>query len=84
MNNTQILKRKLRWKCRRGMLELDIMLANFFDQHYDALNEKDKQLFIQVLEMDDTQLFACLMQAETVQDQDLMEMLRRISDAKKI
>lgn len=30
--------RKLRWLCRRGMKELDILLERFIDRHEDALS----------------------------------------------
>jgi len=82
MEQAEIIKRKLRWKCRRGMLELDIILVDFFDQYYDALSQEDKQLFARVLDMDDTQLFACLMHAEKIQDAELMAMIDRISDSR--
>ena len=29
--------RKLKWLCRRGMKELDILLAPFIEQHQDSL-----------------------------------------------
>ena len=34
-------REKLRWKCRRGLLELDIVLARYLDRHPDdrALSE---------------------------------------------
>lgn len=31
--------RKLRWLCRRGMKELDILLERFIDRHEEALSK---------------------------------------------
>lgn len=50
-------KARIRWACRRGMRELDIYIMPFFENDYDALSDKDKQLFIQLLENDDPDLY---------------------------
>jgi antitoxin CptB len=31
----RIEREKLRWKCRRGLLELDLVLARYLDRHPD-------------------------------------------------
>jgi len=54
-------KPKLRWACRRGMLELDILLAPFVEDGYDALSLEQKQVFEQLLACDDPDLFAWFM-----------------------
>ena len=43
---------KLRWKSRKGIRELDILLQNYLDIHYSSLNSIDKKLFEEVLEID--------------------------------
>ncbi len=52
---------RIRWACRRGMLELDLFLLPFFEHHYQDLDEKMQQTFIQLLSCDDPDLFAWLM-----------------------
>lgn len=79
MTEAEILKRRLRWKCRRGMLELDILFFEFFDNHYDKLNESDKLLFARVLELEDTELYACMLQSHKLDDPKLMGMISRIA-----
>lgn len=54
-------KPKLRWACRRGMLELDLLLAPFVEQGYDALTLEQKQDFERLLACDDPDLFAWFM-----------------------
>ena len=34
-------KNRLIWASRRGMLELDLMLQPFVEQHYDQLDQTD-------------------------------------------
>ncbi len=54
-------KAKLRWACRRGMLELDVLLAPFVEEGYDGLNEQQKRDFERLLASDDPDLFAWFM-----------------------
>ncbi|WP_337880964.1 succinate dehydrogenase assembly factor 2 [Rheinheimera sp.] len=54
-------KARLRWACRRGMLELDVLLAPFVEQGYDGLTEQQKAEFEQLLACDDPDLFAWFM-----------------------
>ena len=43
---------KLRWKSRKGIRELDILLQNYLDTHYSSLDSQDKKLFEEILEID--------------------------------
>ena len=43
---------KLRWKSRKGIRELDILLQNFLNQEYEQLNEYHKKIFEEVLEIE--------------------------------
>ena len=43
---------KLRWKSRKGIRELDILLQNYLETHYPSLDSLDKKLFEEVLEID--------------------------------
>jgi len=46
---TELEKSHLRWGCRRGMLELDLILLPFFDQHFNNLSEDSQVLFSELL-----------------------------------
>ena len=48
---------RLRWACRRGMLELDLILEPFLENVYPGLDEQDKILFQKLLEGEDQDLF---------------------------
>ena len=52
--------KRLRWKSRRGWLELDLLLAEFWRRHGDALTPEEEALLAQWLEMDDDHLWALL------------------------
>jgi antitoxin CptB len=52
---------RLEWACRRGMLELDVLLGNFLAEAYSALSLDDKKLFVRLLAEADPDLFAWIM-----------------------
>ena len=43
---------KLRWKSRKGIRELDILLQNFLNQEYELLNDYHKKIFEELLEIE--------------------------------
>jgi antitoxin CptB len=72
-------KSRLRWKCRRGMKELDDLLSRFLETEYDGLSELRQQAFTAVLEMEDPDLYACVLgqqQAPTAEMQDVIAAIR--------
>ena len=44
---------RLRWKCRRGMRELDLLLKEFSETEMLDLSEEDNAIFNRVLDYDD-------------------------------
>ena len=73
---------KLRWRCRRGMRELDELLLGFVDGgHWQALDEAGQRAFQRLLEYPDQQLLEILMQREAPEDPALADMVRRIRAA---
>ena len=46
-------KTMIKWRCRRGVLELDVIFERFFDQAYDALSAEEQLLFAELLEKPD-------------------------------
>lgn len=48
---------RLRWRCRRGMLELDILLDRFIEQHYASLNKAQQVALDRLLDMPDPTLW---------------------------
>ncbi len=52
---------RLAWQCRRGMLELDLLLLNFLEESYEQLNADSQRDFVELLEIVDTELLEYLM-----------------------
>ena len=56
---------RVRWRCRRGLLELDLVLARFVEQRYAALDEPQQAAFDALLDMPDTVLWDMITGRET-------------------
>lgn len=69
---------QLRWACRRGMLELDVLLNHFLDEAYAQIDPQDKHLFVQLLQCTDPELFAWLLGSEIPEDQGLAKIVKMI------
>ena len=48
---------RLRWRCRRGMRELDQLLGGWLDVHYAHAGEKTRAAFAELLEQPDPELW---------------------------
>jgi antitoxin CptB len=52
---------RLRWHCRRGMKELDILLVRYLDEQYGAAPPQEQEAFRRLLEIQDPVIYAyCL------------------------
>ena len=49
--------KRIYWHSRRGMLELDLILMPFVEQHLRRLPEDDQQRYVALLEQEDTDMF---------------------------
>ncbi|MCK5714455.1 MAG: succinate dehydrogenase assembly factor 2 [Nitrosomonadaceae bacterium] len=67
---------RVRWRCRRGMLELDIVLQRFVDKHYTQLNEIELQQFDTLLNLPDNDLWDMITAKKEMGDIKLQPMLR--------
>ena len=47
---------RIRWRCRRGLLELDIVLGRFIE-HYASLTQQQRAVFDSLLDLPDTELW---------------------------
>lgn len=71
---------RLRWGCRRGMLELDCILQPFFDQHFDQMTTEQQQMFADLLHEADPDLFSWLMGYQQAPEGGLRQMVAFIRE----
>ncbi|WP_434778684.1 succinate dehydrogenase assembly factor 2 [Neisseria sp. Ec49-e6-T10] len=51
----EVERKRIRWRTRRGLLELDLILQKFLDQDFDQLNDHDMTIYCQILDLPDTE-----------------------------
>jgi antitoxin CptB len=70
---------RIRWQCRRGLLELDLALAAFLDRHWDRLEAEQVEILGELLAQPDNDLLDLVMgRAEPAdpRQQALVDLLR--------
>ncbi|MEW7973515.1 MAG: succinate dehydrogenase assembly factor 2 [Candidatus Thiodiazotropha endolucinida] len=73
---------RLRWQCRRGMLELDVLLEAFLEQHYSELSPRLQRLFIQLLDFPDPVIHAWCVGGEPPDDEEFSELIAAIRETR--
>ncbi len=79
MNMSDEEVRRLSWRCRRGLLELDIMLHRFSEKHLRGLNKQELLVFDNLLDLPDNEFLNVMtskvtfISIETLNNQQLDE-----------
>jgi len=79
MSDEAVLRR-LRWRCRRGMRELDRLLERYLDTAWAAASEAERGVFLRLLDCEDDRLWRWFLGHETPPDADLAALVQRIRD----
>ena len=69
---------RLRWRCRRGMLENDLILTRFLDRRGDALTEAEIAGLDRLLDLADNELWDVLC-GRAAADPALASLLRELA-----
>lgn len=75
---------RINWACRRGMLELDVLLMPFAENVFDELTEQQQLVFERLLTGDDPDLYAWFMGHQECKDPELAEMVHTIVSRVKV
>jgi antitoxin CptB len=78
---------KLRWRCRRGLLENDLLVERFFERFADTLTEADAKALSLLMDLTDNDLLDLNLGRKALADVDaalvredvhrVLEMLRK-------
>ena len=52
---------RLQWQCRRGTLELDLLLENYLKNRYPVVGSVEKIRFTELLKLEDGELLAMML-----------------------
>jgi len=71
---------RLKWHCRRGMRELDLLLDEFLETEYEGLSTADRDRFERLLECRNEDLMDWLMEGVSPPDEELAGIASRIRE----
>ena len=71
---------RLRWLCRRGMKELDVIMSGYLENHYANATDAEKKGFKALLEMPDPDLYALLLGRQTSSNFSIQHAAQSIRD----
>ena len=69
---------RLRWRCRRGLLELDLALQRFVEAELDALSAPERLALAELLDYPDNELWDVLSGRRMCEDSRLAPLVMRI------
>ena len=62
--NTDINKTK--WKCRRGLRELDLLFRRYSEAKLDSLSKEEVEMFNSILDLEDQALYDFIFKNESL------------------
>ena len=71
-------KARILWHCRRGMLELDLILLKFAENHVQKLNSEQLTDFEEFLTCTDPEIYSWLMEYEKPEKKEFLELVKFI------
>ncbi len=79
MNESDALElKRLRWRCRRGMRELDQLFGRYLDREWADASEGQRGVFLRLLDCEDDKLWRWFMGYEQCPDDALASLIQRI------
>ena len=66
--NTEINKTK--WKCRRGLRELDLLFRRYSENNLESLSKEDFEMFNSILDLDDQPLYDFIFKNQSLNSHD--------------
>ena len=72
---------RIRWRCRRGMLENDLLLTRFLDARGAAIAEDEVAMLDTLLDLPDSDLWDLLSGRAEPEDNGVMPLLQQLRAA---
>jgi antitoxin CptB len=72
------------WRCRRGMRELDTLLACYLETRYPRADDAERQAFEAILELTDPELWAFVLGRNVPSDPQTRHVIERIATPRSV
>ena len=80
--NTEINKTK--WKCRRGLRELDLLFRKYSENSLESLSKDDFEMFNSILDIEDQPLYDFIFKNESLNSPEkesfILKNIKKFSD----
>lgn len=70
---------RLRWHCRRGMRELDVLFMQYFEQRYLGASVDERQAFEALLDLQDPVILAYLTGGQIPEQQAIKDVVQQLT-----
>jgi antitoxin CptB len=77
-DDADIELKRLRWRCRRGMRELDQLFGRYLDREWSQSSDAQRGVFLRLIDCEDDKLWRWLMGYEHCPDDALASLIQRI------
>lgn len=75
---------KTKWKCRRGLRELDLLFRRYSDKYLTSLSEDDFKMFNSILDIEDQPLYDFIFKNDSLnnpaQEEFILKNLKNFKD----
>ena len=69
---------RLKWRCRRGMRELDVLLERFLERQYSVASSEIQLAFARLLSLPDPEIFALILGRQITENPELRDVIQRL------
>jgi antitoxin CptB len=76
--DSEVELKRLHWRCRRGMRELDQLLERWLDGQWTQSSEDERAVFLRLLDSEDDRLWRWFLGHEVAPDDALDSLVQRI------
>ena len=73
-----VLLKKLRWRCRRGMRELDQLFGRYLDHEWRTAPTEEREVFLFLLDCEDDKLWRWFMGYEACPHAHAIPLMQKI------
>ncbi len=76
------LTKRMQWRCRRGIRELDLVFGRFLEEGFEGFSEDELDSFERLLDENDLDIYDWLMGRSTPPSADLAQWISRLQPFK--
>jgi antitoxin CptB len=70
---------RMRWHCRRGMRELDVLLTRYFEEVYPSATLQHQQAFADLLDLQDPLIMAYVTGKQTPDSKEIADVIQQFT-----